>query len=177
MGSDSYTSLLSDSRWLKVKEEVLQRDSHKCFYCCSRVELEVHHVFYIPGKEPWDYPINLLVTLCKSCHKRWHALYGIEYCAEDGTPLTLYLLPKYRQVTGSKLMAIQCELRNPDGKVIYSEECLTWSSFDDIEVDKNYTPTNFHLSHKDNGVWLIPAKNRDSYHFKNLILKELNIIK
>jgi hypothetical protein len=28
----------------------------------------VHHRIYISKKEPWDYPDDLLVTLCEGCH-------------------------------------------------------------------------------------------------------------
>jgi hypothetical protein len=30
--------------------------------------LEVHHTYYERGRDPWDYPINSLVTLCYACH-------------------------------------------------------------------------------------------------------------
>lgn len=29
----------------------------------------VHHRDYLKDKEPWDYPDELLVTLCESCHQ------------------------------------------------------------------------------------------------------------
>jgi hypothetical protein len=32
--------------------------------------LGCHHRYYLPGKEPWDYPDNALVTLCEDCHIR-----------------------------------------------------------------------------------------------------------
>jgi hypothetical protein len=31
--------------------------------------LNVHHKYYIFEREPWNYPDNLLVTLCESCHE------------------------------------------------------------------------------------------------------------
>jgi len=30
--------------------------------------LEVHHVCYVRGKEPWEYPDELLKCLCPVCH-------------------------------------------------------------------------------------------------------------
>lgn len=33
------------------------------------VQLNVHHVFYLPGKKPWEYPPALLMSLCERCHK------------------------------------------------------------------------------------------------------------
>jgi len=34
--------------------------------------LQVHHTYYIIGKEPWEYPEHSLVTLCPDCHKKIH---------------------------------------------------------------------------------------------------------
>jgi hypothetical protein len=31
--------------------------------------LTVHHVFYDKDLEPWDYPIENLITFCQECHK------------------------------------------------------------------------------------------------------------
>jgi hypothetical protein len=31
--------------------------------------VHVHHRHYITGRDPWDYPDNLLVLLCVKCHK------------------------------------------------------------------------------------------------------------
>lgn len=36
----------------------------------NRKTLNVHHRHYLAGREPWDYPGELLVTLCEGCHKR-----------------------------------------------------------------------------------------------------------
>lgn len=33
------------------------------------MELHVHHRYYDEGKDPWDYPSEALVTLCKDCHE------------------------------------------------------------------------------------------------------------
>lgn len=30
--------------------------------------LHVHHKYYEPGKKPWEYPDEALITLCESCH-------------------------------------------------------------------------------------------------------------
>jgi hypothetical protein len=29
----------------------------------------VHHEYYLPGKEPWEYPNEALIILCESCHR------------------------------------------------------------------------------------------------------------
>ena len=35
--------------------------------------LNVHHICYRIGKEPWEYENNELVTLCSECHKKIHS--------------------------------------------------------------------------------------------------------
>lgn len=34
--------------------------------------LNIHHKYYIRGKEPWEYTNDALVTLCEDCHKKRH---------------------------------------------------------------------------------------------------------
>jgi len=36
------------------------------------LELNVHHICYRRGKEPWEYKNEELVTLCPECHKKTH---------------------------------------------------------------------------------------------------------
>ncbi len=31
--------------------------------------LHVHHLFYLPDREPWEYSVHELVTLCQRCHE------------------------------------------------------------------------------------------------------------
>lgn len=68
-----YSELLKDPRWLEKRESILERDNYKCQDClCKGSELHVHHKKYIDGRMPWEYPNELLITLCGSCHKRVH---------------------------------------------------------------------------------------------------------
>ena len=50
--------------------EVLNRDEW-CCQCCYDPEstLHVHHRYYEPKKDVWDYPLEAFVTLCKDCHE------------------------------------------------------------------------------------------------------------
>lgn len=66
-----YSKKLLDPRWQRKRLEILQRDNFTCTImgCMdNKSTLHVHHLDYIPGKEPWDYPDNYLTTLCVSCH-------------------------------------------------------------------------------------------------------------
>lgn len=65
-----YSEKLKDPRWQKKRLEVMERDDWSCQNCFDNMTtLSVHHIRYIPGRDPWDYPEKLLVTLCDNCHK------------------------------------------------------------------------------------------------------------
>lgn len=65
----NYSEKLRDPRWQKKRLEILNRDKFTC-QCCktTEIELHIHHIEYRPG-EPWDIDTELLITLCKDCHK------------------------------------------------------------------------------------------------------------
>jgi hypothetical protein len=73
-----YSELLKDPRWQKKRLEILQRDNWTCQICYDTESmLVVHHRKYLDNTLPWDYPNNILVTLCESCHQ----------CETNGRPL------------------------------------------------------------------------------------------
>jgi hypothetical protein len=66
----NYSEKLKDPRWQKLRLEIFNRDAWTCQKCLSKADtLTVHHKFYFPGKEPWDYGQEELITLCESCHE------------------------------------------------------------------------------------------------------------
>jgi hypothetical protein len=66
----NYSEKLKDPRWQKKRLEILDRDMWKCKSCGDdKKTLHVHHIFYMPRKDPWDIPNGLLITLCEGCHK------------------------------------------------------------------------------------------------------------
>jgi 5-methylcytosine-specific restriction endonuclease McrA len=74
----TYQEKLKDERWLLKRKEILQRDLFTCkgYHCPSpkgKTMLNVHHLDYLPGIDPWDYPNDMLITLCGHCHgdERW----------------------------------------------------------------------------------------------------------
>lgn len=65
-----YSEKLKDPRWQKKRLEIFERDEWACQRCGDDTEtLNVHHLLYQKGKEPWDYEDKLLITLCSSCHE------------------------------------------------------------------------------------------------------------
>lgn len=64
-----YQQKLLDPRWQKKRLEILQRDEWACRECGDETStLHVHHCWYEYGREPWHYPDDALITLCKDCH-------------------------------------------------------------------------------------------------------------
>lgn len=75
----TYAEKLKDPRWQKKRLEIFNRDSFRCQLCDDDSStLIVHHKKYLPKTEPWEYDINLLITLCEGCHKKVHPEKNIE---------------------------------------------------------------------------------------------------
>ena len=73
-----YPEKLKDVRWRKARRLILVRDDYTCQICGAKEEwgfvLHVHHIKYLKGKEPWEYPPAYFVTLCKKCHEDVHCI-------------------------------------------------------------------------------------------------------
>ena len=66
-----YAEKLKDPRWQKIRLEVFQRDEWTCDICLDdQSTLHVHHKIYQSGRDPWEYDLDSLVTLCEGCHFR-----------------------------------------------------------------------------------------------------------
>lgn len=84
----AYWQKLQDPRWQKKRLEVFDRDGFACRSCNSKTDtLQVHHLYYISKREPWEYPLGAFKTLCVDCHKailsgdqseNWEFLVAIE---------------------------------------------------------------------------------------------------
>jgi hypothetical protein len=70
-----WSSAFRDSRWQKLRLEIMERDGWTCKSCGASgdgVTLNVHHAYYESGKAPWEYPTDTLVTWCEDCHGKIH---------------------------------------------------------------------------------------------------------
>lgn len=64
-----YSEKLKDPRWQKRRLQIFERDKFRCTLCYDdKKTLHVHHKFYNPNTEPWDYSDDVLQTLCEDCH-------------------------------------------------------------------------------------------------------------
>lgn len=65
----SYAVKLGDPRWQKKRLRIFERDDWACRRCSATDrQLQVHHLRYERGREPWEYPDETLETLCDECH-------------------------------------------------------------------------------------------------------------
>lgn len=71
-----YKEQMNDPRWVERSREIMKRDNFTCQLCGkSHTKLNVHHIKYIKGKDYWDYPDELLMTVCEVCHQKIHGKY------------------------------------------------------------------------------------------------------
>jgi hypothetical protein len=66
----TYIEKFKNPKWQKCRLKVMERDEYTC-QCCgdANTTLNVHHKHYEFNKDPWDYPLTNLITLCEECHK------------------------------------------------------------------------------------------------------------
>lgn len=65
----SYDEYLKTDHWQQVRSEALQRANYRCQLCCSKENLNVHHNNY---ENLWNEQLEDVVTLCRSCHAKFH---------------------------------------------------------------------------------------------------------
>lgn len=71
----TYADLLKSPLWQKKRLQIMERDGWKCTNClCETEQLHVHHEQYLSSCLPWEYPDELLKTLCDTCHKSTHGI-------------------------------------------------------------------------------------------------------
>lgn len=75
----TYSKKLNDPRWQKKRLEIYNRDNFQCQFpfddgVCGEDSdmLHCHHLEYIKGLKPWEYPNDKLLTLCDTHHKMIH---------------------------------------------------------------------------------------------------------
>ena len=66
-----YREKLKDPRWQQRSQAKIAIAGHECEDCEAKHEsLQVHHIQYVSGREPWDYSDMELVCCCRKCHVR-----------------------------------------------------------------------------------------------------------
>lgn len=69
----SYQSKLQDPEWKSFTRIIRNERSNACEICKRiGIELNVHHPFYEPDREPWQYAKDEVILLCRHCHSQMH---------------------------------------------------------------------------------------------------------
>jgi hypothetical protein len=67
--ANDYSQKLRNPLWQAKRLLTFNRDEFTCTLCGDcKTELHVHHKYYKPNTEPWDYPDDAFQTLDKHCH-------------------------------------------------------------------------------------------------------------
>jgi hypothetical protein len=67
----NYSEKLSTHSWKQKRKEILLRDDFTCQVCGHKdIKNEIHHSIYYPDTDPWHYPNDNLITLCRVCHQQ-----------------------------------------------------------------------------------------------------------
>ena len=108
----TYSEKLLDPRWQRKRLKIFERDNWACT-CCNNKEtqIQVHHVDYIPGIDPWDYSDDMLVTLCKPCHNKENGRSELEKNLATTLKMKGFLV--------SDLLALSCKI-DTNGKFLTS---------------------------------------------------------
>lgn len=74
MTKADYSEKRKDPRWQRKRLEIMERDGFECRECGGdEATLNVHHSYYVTGRDPWEYPEFSLLTLCRDCHTERHS--------------------------------------------------------------------------------------------------------
>lgn len=88
MTKAEYKIALQDPRWKAKRAFIVKRDKNTCQKCGRTKYLQVHHIHYIFGNQPWEVPDNFLITLCSTCHKKEH----------EGKEISKFILHKKKAI-------------------------------------------------------------------------------
>lgn len=66
-----YNIYLQSYEWKILREEVLNRDNHRCQYCNQAKATEIHHLTY---EHLGNELLNELISYCSACHLKVHRI-------------------------------------------------------------------------------------------------------
>jgi hypothetical protein len=63
--------------WKAYREQQIKLHDGRCAHCLGtsdEVILQVHHLNYVSGRMPWEYPLDECEVLCRGCHAKEHGI-------------------------------------------------------------------------------------------------------
>lgn len=101
----TYSEKLKDPRWIALSARLVRQQLCLCNDCGEHFPggkgLECHHCWYEFNKDPWDYPDECFLVLCRRCH-------GKRQKVENSTHVALGMLTRLLSV--EEVMALAFEI-------------------------------------------------------------------
>ncbi len=67
----SYKEQLQHPNWQRKRLEIFQRDDFTCQICgATDKQIQVHHLYYLPGTHVWEYDDEAMKTVCNEHHEQ-----------------------------------------------------------------------------------------------------------
>ena len=98
LNQSGYGKQIQSEKWIQFSKQI--RSLRDVCECCRQGDrqLQVHHLFYDPARDLWDYTNEELVVLCDTCHRDLH-----ESLKEFRKHVFRYLTPRTLQVLNGAL--------------------------------------------------------------------------
>jgi len=132
----TYSQKLQDPRWQKKRLEIMSRDGFACRKCQSETNsLTVHHFYYVAGRNPWEYPRNSMVTICRHCHQEAH---------KDDSSLRLDFFNSWETSAGieiaRQISMVEQNINHDEGCLFFIERAaydIGWPPFEILHLLKD----------------------------------------
>ena len=71
-----YRALYKRPEWKALRKRLI-KPAPRCRRCPRYFRkrwwmLQLHHTYYVWGRDPWDYPDDCFLVVCRACHKKIH---------------------------------------------------------------------------------------------------------
>ena len=71
--TSSFFDKYKHPKWQKRRLEIMELYAFTCGICSSKEKtLNVHHLYYVKDRDPWEYGDDELMCLCQDCHQWVH---------------------------------------------------------------------------------------------------------
>ena len=76
MQAMNYQDQLKDPRWHALREAAIKAAGGRCQDCGATKWLQGHHRKYIDDRMAWEYSVEEIKVLCRTCHHGYHIVAG-----------------------------------------------------------------------------------------------------
>jgi hypothetical protein len=110
----TWSQKLQQPQWKTFRLVLIQKHGPLCDDCgqpgslrSNVAGLDVHHCWYEHGREPWEYPENCFLILCRGCH-------GIRQKIQNSAMVTLGSYMRLLSVEEMKVLVFELVAKRTD---------------------------------------------------------------